>query len=175
MHRFVAACRPATALLQSGGVVGAANQNRAARHLLEMAFETKVGIPHGQQLGVDAAMRRVTGGAAFAQRLVFKHIRSALGGMALQTVFILRTQHRAAAGESNSLVRRMTNNARHAAFGHGMMTGQFKLAAHIHVTGVTNRFLRPRRRFTGRWTTQTGGLRTSGHEAERRLNLTTRI
>ena len=175
MHRFVAARRPATALLQARGVVGTANQNRAAFDLLKMAFEAKIGIAHGQQFRVHAAVRRVTSSATFRQRFVFEDIRTALGRVTLQTIFFLREQPCAAASVCNSFVRWMTNNARHPTFGHGMMARQFKLAAHIHVTGVANRFLRPRRRFTGRWSAQTGGQRASGHETERRFNLTTGI
>ena len=145
MNRFVAARRPARALLQSHGVIGPADQDGAAFDLLKMAFEAKVGIAHGQQFGVDATMRRVTGGAAFVQRLVFEHIRAALCLMALEAILFLRKHLRAAAGMSDALVRRMTENASHPAFGHGMMAGQFKLTANVQVTGVANGFLRARR------------------------------
>ena len=121
----------------------ATDQDFAAFDLLEVAFEAEVGIAHRKQLGVDAPMGGMASRATFAHRLVLEHIRPALGGMALQTVFLLREHLRAAARMRDPLVRRMTKNAGHPAFGHGMVAGQFKLPAHIHVAGVANGFLRP--------------------------------
>ena len=145
MNGFMTAGRPATAFLQTHRVIGAADQNLAALDLLEMALQAECRIARGQQFGVDAAMRRVTSGAAFVHRLVFEHIWSALGLMTLNAILLLREHLCAAARVGNPLVRRMTEDACHPAFGHGMMAGQFELAAHIHVTGVANRF------FSARW------------------------
>lgn len=41
MDGFVAACRPAGALLVPRGVIGTANKNHSALYLLKMAFETE--------------------------------------------------------------------------------------------------------------------------------------
>ena len=75
---------------------GAANDNISALHLLEMAFEAKVCIAHGEHLGVDRAMRTVTGSAAFMHRFVFEDIRTALIRVTLKTSGVLRSQRRTA-------------------------------------------------------------------------------
>ena len=60
-----------------------------ARNLLEMALQTKIRVPHGQHFGIDAAVRVVTGGAAFAHGFVPEHVRTALGRVTLQAAIIL--------------------------------------------------------------------------------------
>ena len=92
MHGFVTTSCPAGALRQRGRVVVSANQKLAALHLLEMALHAEIRIAHGQQFRVDGTMRAVAGGAALVHRLVFKHVRAALGGMALEAVIILRPE-----------------------------------------------------------------------------------
>jgi hypothetical protein len=108
MNCFMTPRRPAGALLQAQGVIRATDEDGSAPNLLEVAFEAKVGIAHGQHLGVDAAMGRMAGGTTLAQRLVFEYIRTALGGMTLQTILFLGEQRRAAASVRDPLVRRMT-------------------------------------------------------------------
>jgi len=162
--------RPAGALLQASGVIFAADENGSALDLLEVAFETEIGIAHGQHLRVDAAMGGVTSGAAFAHRLVFKHVWTALGRMTFKTIFVLREQGGAAAGQYASLVRRMTFRAFHPAFGHGMVAGQLKLAADIIVALVTNGFGRAGGRHAGQ-RGQAGGFGPAGGETEGRLDV----
>jgi hypothetical protein len=53
MDRGVAACRPTGALPHAQRVVGTPDEKLAVADLLEMAFETEVGIADTQQLGVD--------------------------------------------------------------------------------------------------------------------------
>ncbi len=105
MNRFMAAGRPTRSLLQAHGVIRAPDENRAVADLLEMTFKTEIRITHGEQLGVDAAVGGMTGGAAFAHRFVFKNIRAALGRMAFQTVVILRQQGGTATGTHTAFVR----------------------------------------------------------------------
>jgi len=97
MNCFMTPRCPAGALLQAQGVIRATDEDGSATNLLEVAFEAKVGIAHGQHPGIDAAMCGMAGGAAFAQRLMFKYVRTTLGWMALQAVFILGEQGGAAA------------------------------------------------------------------------------
>ena len=102
----MASRRPASALLQAQGVILSTDEDGSTRSLLlEVAFEAKVGIAHGQHLGVDAAMGRVADGATFPHRLVFKHVRTTLGRVAFKTVLTLGEQGGAAAGKDASLVR----------------------------------------------------------------------
>ena len=76
MDSFVATGAPTSPLAHLSIVGNPANQNAATRlGLLEMALQTQIGIPFGKKLGVNAAVRRMAGGAAFAQRLMFKHKR----------------------------------------------------------------------------------------------------
>ena len=102
----MASGRPASALLQALGVILSTDEDGSTRTLLlKVAFEAQVGIAHGQHLGIDAAMGGMADGATFLHRLVFKHVRPALGWMALQAVFLLGEQGGAAAGARASLVR----------------------------------------------------------------------
>ena len=149
MNGFMTPRRPAGTLLQAHGVIRAADEDGSTPNLLEVAFEAKVGIANGQQLGVDAAMRRVACRATFTQRLMFEDIRTALGGMTLETVLCLGEQRRAAADMNAPLVRWMALNASHPALGNWMVAGQFKLAANVQVALVTHGFLRPHRRDCG--------------------------
>lgn len=80
---------PASALLDAQRVVRTADEKRAAADLLEMAFQTQVGVAFGEQFGVDRAMRGMTGRAAFMHGLVLEYERPALGGMAAKATFIL--------------------------------------------------------------------------------------
>ena len=106
MDGFVASGRPAGALLQASGVIFATDEDCSTRSLLlEVAFEAKVGIAHGEHLGVDAAMGGMADGATFLHRLVFEYVRPALGRVAFKTVFVLGEQGGAAAGEHAPLVR----------------------------------------------------------------------
>ena len=53
MHRFVATGGPACALLETQGVIRAANENPASVDLLEVAFQAEVRVANRQQLGVN--------------------------------------------------------------------------------------------------------------------------
>ena len=85
----MATCSPAGALLQAQRVVGPTYQNASALHLLEMALEAKVGIAHGQHLGVHRTMRGVADCAAFTQRFMFEYVRSPLRRMTFETIVVL--------------------------------------------------------------------------------------
>ena len=140
MHRLVAARAPAGALAQARGVIHRTDINRAVLDLLEMALETQRRIAFRQHLDVHAAVRNMAGGATFAHRFVLEHVNALLRRVTLRAVFLLRQELRAAAGVGDALVRRMTLHAGHPAFGHGMMTGQAELAAHIRMTLKAERF-----------------------------------
>ena len=85
----MAAGVPARALLQTHGVVGAANENPAAGDLLEMAFHAKVRVARGEHLRIHRTVRGVANSAAFTQGLMFKSLRAALRGMARETIVVL--------------------------------------------------------------------------------------
>ena len=90
MHGFVASGCPTRALLHAHRVIRPADQQTATRRLLKVTLQTKVRVAHRQHLGVDAAVRVVTSGAAFAHGFVLEHMRTALRRMALETTVILR-------------------------------------------------------------------------------------
>jgi len=79
MNGLMTASTPTGALVDERSVILAADQDAAARlELLEMAFQAQVGIPFREQFGIDAAMRRMAGGAALAERLVLEDKRTLL-------------------------------------------------------------------------------------------------
>src|SRR5208283_1552144 len=165
---------PAGALAQPRGMIHPADQNRPVLDLLEVAFQTQVRVAFGEQFDIDAAVRGMAGGAAFAHGLVLKDKRSLLGRMALEAVFLLRQQPGAAAGKGDAFVWGMTQGASHPAFGHRMVVGQVELAAHVHVTLVTG-FLDCARRFERKTPAQRLRLWSAGGEAVRRLDVATGI
>ena len=176
MDGLVATGAPAGALAQARRVIHPADQDGrpAVLDLLEMAFQTQVRVAFGEHFGVDAAVRGMAGGAAFAQRLVLKDKWPLLGRMALDAIFLLRKQLGAAAGKGDALVRRMAHDAGHPAFGHGMVVGQIELAAHVQVTLVAD-VLDRTRRFERKPPAQCLRLRPAGGETVRRLDVAARI
>lgn len=174
MNSFVAASGPTGALLHAQGVVGAANEKLAAGHLLEVAFQAEVGVPLGQQFGVDGPMSRVAGRAAFPHGFMLEDKRTALGGMATEAAFVFGEQRGAAAGVNRAFMRRMAIGAAHAAFGHGMMAGEAELAAHISMALETEGFDRAGGR-DGETRAVTAASGTSGSEAIRGFDFTAGI
>ena len=151
VNRFMAAGRPAGALLQPARVIVIANENLAVRRLLlEMAFQAEIGVALREQFLIHRAMRRMAGDTTFANRFVFENEGPALRGVALQTGSV-RAQHGEAAalhglrhvGSASSdgvaLVRVMAIGAAHLAFDHRMMVGQFERGADIRMTLETGR------------------------------------
>ena len=96
MDRLVAAGRPARALLESQRVIGSADQDLAGNHLLKMAFEAKIGVANGKELGVDRAVSGVTDRATFPHGFVLEDVRAALRGMATETALVERKESCAA-------------------------------------------------------------------------------
>jgi uncharacterized membrane-anchored protein len=138
-----------------------------------MAFQTEIGIPDRQHLGIDGSVRVMAGGAALAQRFVFENVRSSLGRMALQTAIILRKQSGSAGKVRRAFMRRMTFYATHLSFGNRVMTRQIEPPSNIGMALVADCF-----RGTGRWNRQTGiqaSLWTSRGKSVRRKNLSTRV
>src|ERR1043166_3975365 len=94
VDRFVAASRPAGALLDPARVIAIADENLAvAGLLLEMALEAKIGAALGEQFLVHRAVGRMAGNTSFADRLVFEDVGPSLGDVALQAGSV-RPQHR---------------------------------------------------------------------------------
>jgi hypothetical protein len=107
MDGLMAARRPAGALLDAlheEGMVGATNRNRAPADLLEVTFETKVGVACGEEFGVNGTVRGVTDRASFADGLVFEHVRATLRGVAPKAAFVGVQQRSAATDVNRSLV-----------------------------------------------------------------------
>lgn len=132
--------RPACALLNAHGVICAADAKLAALYLLEMTFQTEIRVACGEHLGVHRAVCAVARGASFMHRLMFEYIRAALSGVAFHAAFVLCFQGGAAAQMRRAFVGRMTFDAGHPPFGHGMVTWKIELAAHLRVTCETSGF-----------------------------------
>src|SRR5450759_2608069 len=142
MYRRVTACGPTGALLHAYGVVGTPDDKLAVADLLEVALQTQVRIAHSQQLGIDGPVDVVTGGAPFAQGVMFKGVGTSLGGMAAKAAFILGKQRRAAANHNGAFVRRMAGGAGESPFRHRMMAGQAELATDVQMALGADRLLR---------------------------------
>ena len=146
VNGFVAAGRPAGALLQSGRY----DRRRRCRFsrrcglLLEMAFEAKVGVALREQPLVYRAMRRMAAHTAFPNRFMLEDERAALRGVALETGFVVAEQRRAAALDALrdirsaaldgiALVRVVTIGATDFAFQDRMMMRQLERRFHFGV------------------------------------------
>lgn len=145
MHGLVAAGRPTGALLDTQSVVRFAYENFASADLLEVAFQTQIGVALRQELGIDRAVWRMTDGATLVQSLVLEHEWPALRLMAAKTAFVHGEHRSASANVDRTFVRRMAIGATQFVLRHGMVVGQTKLAAHVGVTLEANRFRRARR------------------------------
>ena len=85
----MAARAPAGSLAQARGMIHSTDQDCPALGLLEVALEAEGGVALGEQLGVDATVRGVATGAAFAHGFVLKNINPLLRCMTLRAVFLL--------------------------------------------------------------------------------------
>jgi hypothetical protein len=71
-------------------MVGITNEDPAADLLfLEVALQTQRGIALVEHSGIDRAVRRMATQTTFSEGFVFEHEWTALGGMALETSFVL--------------------------------------------------------------------------------------
>lgn len=170
MDCLVAAGRPAGALLETHRVIGTADANDAALHLLEVAAQAEIRVTHRQHLRVHGTVRVVTSRATLAQCFMLEHERTALRRMALEAVFVLREQGCAAAFVRDAFVRRVTLGATHLPFRHGVMAGEIELTTHVAMTLKTDVLDRALARH-GQLTRETAALRPTGREAERHLAL----
>lgn len=174
VDRFVASGRPAGALLHAHSVIGTANEEPAATDLLHVAFEAEIRVALSQQLGINRAMDRVTGGAAFAHGFMLKDRRTTLSWVAAEAHVIQREQGSAAAGVNGVFVRRMAIGAAHFALWNRMMVGEAELGAHIGMALETDGILGARR-FHSQPGAVTAGLGPTAGERIRRFHLATGI
>src|ERR1019366_6311848 len=137
---------------------GSPNEKLAVADLLEMAFQTEVGIANGEELGIDRPVDIVTSDASFAQGVVLKGIGPTFVGVAAEAAFILGHQRGTAANVNGAFVRRMAGGAGQSAFRHRMMARQAELAAHVEMALEADRFL-PAGRLDLQSRPVTGGLR----------------
>lgn len=138
--------RPAGPAREKKGVIDVADQDRVIHGLpLEVTLQAKRLVSLLQQPLIDRAVRGMTGGAAFTDRLVFKDKRPALGDMTLKADIVLTQEgqpttvhmlgHACASPFHHvALVWFMTIRATHLAFDDGVTMRQLKLRANIEVT-----------------------------------------
>ena len=88
----MAARSPTGALLNAQSVIRTANEQAAGADLLEVAFQTEIGVAHGKEFCVHRAMRGVTNRAPLTHGFVFEHIRTALRLVTSETAFVGREQ-----------------------------------------------------------------------------------
>ena len=139
MHCFVATGTPASSSRERTRVVLPANIDFPRRELfLEMAAQTKIGVPGGEQFRIHRSVRAMAYRAAFAGGLMLEHERSTLGSMALEAGFIFGGDHRATASNCRPFVRIMTIVAAYFVFQHRMMRSQLELTVLIEVALETS-------------------------------------
>ena len=132
VHGLVATGGPAGPLLHPDRMVRTSDQNPPAPHLLEVAFEAQIVVPHREHLLIDRAVRLVAGGASIAHGFVLEHEGASHGRMARQAVLILGQQGGAALYR-RTFVRIVTIPALHPMLRHLVMVGQRELAARLQV------------------------------------------
>jgi hypothetical protein len=100
-----------------------------------MAFEAKIGITFHEQLAIDRAMGTMANGAAFAQRLVFEHKRSALIAVTRGAILV-EPGHGQPAGrfENIAAMRIVALHTIHARFQHRMMLRQTEFSVGLQMT-----------------------------------------
>ena len=132
VYGLVAPGGPAGSLLDANRMVRTSDQNPPAPHLLEVAFEAEIVIPHREHLLIDRSVRVVAGRASFANGFVLEHERASHRGMARQAVLILRQQGGAALYRW-TFVRIVTIAALHPMLRHLVMVRQAELTARFQV------------------------------------------
>ena len=110
-----------------------ARRSQRPRHL-GMAAETEVGIAHGEQLGVDGAVRIVAGAAAFAERGVLEDNGLGLCLVALGARLV-QTRHCQPSRRFHDVlpVGIVALDAVHFAFQNRMMLGMMEFSLSIQV------------------------------------------
>jgi hypothetical protein len=73
-------------------VIRPADQDSTARDLLEVTFQAKSGVAHGEHPGVDGAVGVVAGGASFAQSFMLEDEGTTLSSVATEARVALRQQ-----------------------------------------------------------------------------------
>lgn len=125
---------PAGASREERTVITTADENLPGRGLLlEMTFQTEVGVALGKHFIVDGPMRIVTGGASLASSFMLEDERTALCNMALGAGVRLVGKIEAAALDRMALVGIMTIAAAHFSIFDGMMMRQLEAAFHIQM------------------------------------------
>ena len=125
---------PAAALCRQSRVIDIANVDCASCKLpLEVTAQAERLIARDQHSGVHASVRIVTGGAAFAHRLMLEHERPELLHVALGADFILTHEFRAAARDHRAFVRIVAIAATDLAFDDRMVRGQIELGLFVQM------------------------------------------
>ena len=96
--------------------------------------QAQIGVARGEHFFIDRAVRIMTGGAAFAQRLMFEDERSGLLAMALRATFVL-PGHGQSAGwfEDVAAMRVVAGPTTHAAFNDRVMLGQIEFRLNVEM------------------------------------------
>lgn len=139
VHSGMAARRPAGSHSQEIGVIHLTDDKIARLSLnLAVTTETKIGIPAGQHLVVDAPVRVVACDATFSHRFMFEHKRAGLFGVALGAAFI-QPCHGQPSGRLHNIkpVRIMALHTLHLTFRNRMMMRKTEFRMHIQMTLIT--------------------------------------
>ena len=107
---------------------------------LGMTAQTEIGIALNQKIPIDRTVRVMTGGAAFAQGVVFEDHGPGLRTVTLRATFVQAGHGQAAGGFENvAAMRIVALHTIHARFKDGMVLRQMKLAFDIVVALKTRR------------------------------------
>jgi len=145
MDRGVARGTPAGAPADRERVIFISDKKPAPSLRLRVAAQAKIWIGLHQHFVIDGAVRPVTGGAAFAQRLVFENETPGLLTMTAGTLLI-QPRHAEPAGWLHDVeaVWIVALDAIHLSLAQGMVPGEIEFGVDFEVTGKTGLRLFPR-------------------------------
>ena len=133
---FVAACAPASALLQAAAVFLAADDDRTVafhRGVLEVAPQTEIGVPGDQHFLIHRAVRVMADGAAFEHGIVLEEEGAFLRGMALRARLVLVLEVCPCVDDDMAAMRIMAVTARYVTVEDLMRMREMELAAFVEM------------------------------------------
>ena len=143
VHRRMAAGAPASALAKARRVIELTDHDGALLGLnLRVAFQAQIVIALDEHLGMDRAVRLMTGDAAFTHGFVAKNERTRLFPVALGALFI-RAGHGKPARRFHDVhsVGIMADRTIHPPFWQRMMFGQIELGMHFMMAAVAGTYI----------------------------------
>lgn len=106
--------------------------------LLEVTFETEIGVAFSEQARIHGAVNFMAGGASLPHGLMLEDKGTFLSGVALRASVMFHRQSRAAGNDGGSFVGIMTIAAADLSFQHRMVRRKIELASFIEMALKTS-------------------------------------